>query len=177
MPIKIINLFVLIGLGIILLFIDLKYPNIGLQKGYVTLFAIAGSYLLLKLFFDKLIIRKIKGSKTRYSLRKITTVFFFVFLSVLILRIWIPNAQALLVSYGLIAAGVAISLQDFFKNIVGGIIVFIGGAYRIGDRIEVNGKFGDVIDIGILYTSLLEMREWVNGDQATGRIVRVISKI
>ena len=91
----------------------------------------------------------------------------------MILRIWLPNAQALLVSYGLIAAGVAISLQDFFKNIVGGIIVFVGGVYRVGDRIEVNGKFGDVIDIGILYTSLLEMREWVKGDQATGRIVTI----
>lgn len=173
MLIKIIKLFALIGVGIILLFIDLKYPDINLQKGYITLFAIAGSYLLLKLFLDKLIIRKIKGSKTRYSLRKVTSVFFFIFLLVLILHIWIPNAQALLVSYGLIAAGVAIALQDFFKNIVGGIIVFVGGVYRIGDRIEVNGKFGDVIDIGIFYTSLLEMREWVKGDQTTGRIVTI----
>ena len=82
MLIKIINLFALIGVGIILLFIDLKYPDINLQKGYITLFAIAGSYLLLKLFLDEVITRKIKGSKTRYSLRKVTSVFFFVFLSI-----------------------------------------------------------------------------------------------
>ena len=49
-------------------------------------------------------------------------------------------------------------------------MIFVNGIYRVGDRIEINQKFGDVIDIGLLYTTLMETREWVAGDQATGRL-------
>jgi small-conductance mechanosensitive channel len=146
---KLINLFSLVGIGLALFFVDLKYPDINLQKGYVTVFAGAVFYAFLKVLLDEMVVRKIKTAKTRYSLRKVTSMFFMVFLLVVILRIWLPNAQALLVSYGLIAAGVAIALQDFFKNFVSGIIIFARGTYRVGDRIEINGKFGDVIDIDI----------------------------
>jgi small-conductance mechanosensitive channel len=170
---KLINLLSLIGIGLALFFVDLKYPDDSLKKGYVTVITASVFYLFLKVLLDELVVRKVQTSKTRYSLRKVTSMFFLVFLLVVILRIWLPNAQALLVSYGLIAAGVAIALQDFFKNIVGGIILFITGTYRVGDRIELNGKFGDVIDIGIFYTSLLEIGEWVAGDQATGRILTI----
>jgi len=41
----------------------------------------------------------------------------------------------------------------------------------VGDRINVGNVYGDVMDIGILYTTLMETRGWVKGDQATGRII------
>ena len=170
---RIVILLSLFGIAFALLFADSQYPDVSLQKGYVTAFAAAVCYLLLKLLLDELVIRRVRTAKTRYSLRKTTATLFLVMLTIVVLRIWLPNAQALLVSYGLIGAGVAISLQDVFKNIVGGIIIFANGTYRVGDRVEINGTFGDVIDIGMFYTSLLEIREWVAGDQATGRIVTV----
>jgi small-conductance mechanosensitive channel len=43
----------------------------------------------------------------------------------------------------------------------------------VGDRVEIQNQMGDVIDIGIMYTTLLEIRQWVNGDQATGRLVSI----
>ncbi len=67
-------------------------------------------------------------------------------------------------------AGIAIALQDLFKNFVGGLTIFLTSIYRIGDRVEIDSRFGDVIDIGMMYTTLLEIREWVDGDQATGRL-------
>jgi len=70
----------------------------------------------------------------------------------------------------LIGAGVAIGLQDFFKNLLGAIIIFVTGIYRVGDRIEISSKYGDVIDIGLLYTTVLEIKEWVAGDLPTGRL-------
>jgi len=57
-----------------------------------------------------------------------------------------------------------------FKNFIGGLMIFINGLYRVGDRIEINQKYGDVIDVGVFYTTLMEMRVWVSGDQNTGRI-------
>jgi small-conductance mechanosensitive channel len=51
--------------------------------------------------------------------------------------------------------------------------VAFGGFYRVGDRVQLGGIKGDVIDIGVLRTTLMQVGEWVNADQYNGRIVRV----
>jgi small-conductance mechanosensitive channel len=56
------------------------------------------------------------------------------------------------------------------KNFVGGFIVLAGQPYEVGDRIEIAGESGDVIDIGVMSTTLLEIGGWVHGDQPTGRV-------
>lgn len=48
-----------------------------------------------------------------------------------------------------------------------------GDFYKPGDRIELGGIRGDVIDVGVLRTTLMECGQWVNGDQYNGRIVRI----
>ncbi|NNE69643.1 MAG: mechanosensitive ion channel family protein, partial [Rhodothermales bacterium] len=45
--------------------------------------------------------------------------------------------------------------------------------YRVGERIEIGGTHGDVIDIRLLRTTLMETRAWVEADQSTGRITHV----
>lgn len=49
--------------------------------------------------------------------------------------------------------------------------------YAVGDRIEINSKTGDVIDIGILYTTLLETREWISSDLPTGRLTMITNSV
>jgi small-conductance mechanosensitive channel len=87
--------------------------------------------------------------------------------------IWLVETQSVLVAVGLIGAAVAFAIQDIFKNFIGGVMIFFNGIYRVGDRIEINEKFGDVIDISLFYTTLMETREWVSGDQVTGRLTTV----
>jgi len=147
-----------------------KYDNGILQKLFLTFFILAIIYFVFRFVFEEVVIKRIKDSKTKYSFRKTVSILYvFVFLLIL-LRIWVEDAQTLLVAYGIITAGVAIALQDLFKNFAGGVILFVTGIYRVGDRIEINSKTGDVMDIGILYTTLMEIKEWVAGDQATGRL-------
>jgi small-conductance mechanosensitive channel len=85
----------------------------------------------------------------------------------------LEDTQNLLVAYGLIGAGIAIALQDFFKNFVGGVLILVNKIYSVGDRIEINERTGDVIDIGVFFTTLMEIKYWVAGDQATGRLTVV----
>jgi len=146
------------------------YPSIYLQKGFHTFLALAIIYFFFRLVFEETLSKRIKEYKTKYSFRKTASILFFAVLIISIIGIWAVDTQTLLVTSGLIAAGIAIALQDFFKNFVGGILIFVTGTYRVGDRIEVNSKYGDVIDIGIFYTTLMEIKEWVSGDQATGRL-------
>ncbi|MFH1621284.1 MAG: mechanosensitive ion channel domain-containing protein [Patescibacteria group bacterium] len=167
---KIINFLILSGIAGFAWFLNFKYEDVDLTKIFYSFIAIAVSYLFLKLILEGIVSKKIKESKARYSFRKTTQLLFIISSFIIILRIWIVNPQALLVAYGLVAAGVAIALQDVFKNFAGAFTIFLTGIYRVGDRIEVNSKYGDVIDIGLFYTTLLELRTWVDGDQATGRI-------
>ena len=143
-------------------------PPYGDQIFY-SLVAVAASYLFLKLLLEGIVGSRIKEARARYSFRKATQLLFLIASFVIVLRVWIPNPQALLVAYGLVAAGVAIALQDVFKNFAGALSILVSGIYRVGDRVEINGKVGDVIDIGPFYTTLIELREWVDGDQTTGR--------
>jgi len=87
------------------------------------------------------------------------------------------TTQNITIAYGLIAAGTAIAIQDVLKNITGSIIIFTSKLYHVGDRIEINSKVGDVMDLGLFYTTLMEIREWVNGDQATGRIISMPNSV
>lgn len=150
--------------------LNFYYPHVTLNKLFWTFLAFAFSYLVFRVILQEVLSRPISDEETKYKFRKTVSILYWVVFGVLFLRIWVVNPQALLVAYGLIAAGVAVALQDFFKNFVGGITLFVKGMYRVGDRIEVNGEFGDVIDVGLMYTTVMELREWVGGDQATGRV-------
>jgi len=147
-----------------------RYPYPYLQKGFYTFLALSILYFVFRLAFEEIVAKRIKEPKTRYSFRKTVSILYLVVFVAIIIRVWVANTHTLLVSYGLIGAGIAVALQDFFKNFVGGIVIFVTGIYCVGDRIEINSKYGDVIDIHILYTTLMEMKEWVAGDQATGRL-------
>jgi len=161
---------VVLGLGGLILFIGQQYQIPEIDKVAYSLIAIAASYLIFRLVVEEAVVKNIRELKARYSFRKTTYLLFWAISLILILRIWVINPQALLVAYGLTAAGVAISISDVFKNLAGAMAIFMTGVYSVGDRIEINGNFGDVIDIGLFYTSLLEIEGWVKGDQPTGRI-------
>jgi len=149
------------------------YPSLYLEKGFYTFLALSIIYLLFKLFLQDRIGKTIKDKKTKYSFSKVISVLYIIVFVVVLITIWVENPQDITVAYGLAGAGIAIALQDLFKNVAGGIVLFLTGLYRVGDRIEINGKSGDVMDIGILYTTILEIKDWVSGDQATGRLLTV----
>jgi len=135
------------------------------------------TYAIFEIILGELIARRIKNARSRYSFRKIMGIIFLLIFAALVIRIWVQNPQALLVSYGVLAAGAAVALQDVFKSFAGGLLIIINGLYNVGDRIEINEKVGDVIDIGILYTTVFEIRGWVRGDQPTGRITKIPNKV
>lgn len=73
---------------------------------------------------------------------------------------------------GLVGAGLAIALKEPLMAIAGRIAILAGHIYTVGDRIQLDQVTGDVIDVGFFYTRLMELGNWIGGDQATGRIVQ-----
>jgi small-conductance mechanosensitive channel len=158
---------------VLLGFANFRYPNAYLEKGVYSCLALTVIYFFFEVLFEEFVTKRIKESKTRYSLRKLISILSLATFALAFASIWIVEAQNILIAFGLVGAGIAIAIQDIFKNFIGGIMIVVNGIYRVGDRIEINQKFGDVIDIGLLYTTLMETREWVTGDQVTGRLTTV----
>ncbi|HJS98408.1 MAG TPA: mechanosensitive ion channel family protein [Terriglobales bacterium] len=79
--------------------------------------------------------------------------------------------------WGLIGAGVAVALKDPLLSIAGRIAIFAGHMYSVGDRIEISKLTGDVVDVGFFYTRMMELGNWIGGDQATGRMVQFSNSI
>jgi small-conductance mechanosensitive channel len=78
-----------------------------------------------------------------------------------------PFATAL----GIAGAAVVIALQDLFASFAGWFVIVLSNKMRVGDRIEVDGKRGDVLDIQLLRTTLLELNTWLEVDEPTGRVI------
>ncbi len=167
---RIFFLLILVALTAGAWFVSQQYPHPMLDSAINTLIALSILYLVFKIVFDKAVADKLDDPKLRYSFRKAVSLAYVIVLFVAIITIWIPNPEALLVAYGLMAAGIAVALSDLFKNLAGGVIIFFTKPFSVGDRIEIQGEFGDVIDVDIMYSTLMEIREWVDGDQATGRL-------
>lgn len=149
------------------------YPHDYIERGFYTFLALTGIHVAFKIVLDTQFSKKIKEKRTRYSFKKITSIMYIGSFAAALAAIWSGGTQEVTVAFGLVTAGVAFALQDLLKNLAGGVIIYLNRLYVVGDRIEINSKMGDVIDIGILYTSILEIREWVSSDAATGRITTI----
>lgn len=149
------------------------YPHQYLEKIFYTFVALTSIHIIFKVILEYQLSKKIKEKRMRYSFKKIISVGYIATFIVTLAIIWNEGTQELTVVLGLASAGVAFALQDLLKNVAGGFLIYVTKVYAVGDRIEINSKTGDVIDIGILYTTLLETREWISADQPTGRITTI----
>ncbi|MFC1809356.1 mechanosensitive ion channel family protein [Candidatus Omnitrophota bacterium] len=138
------------------------------QTGFVITFG----YLLIFLFVS-MINRRIKDLRVRHVVRKNIIYILNILIFLYIFFIWIQNINSLTIFLSVISAGIALALQEALLCIAGWFLILVRRPFEVGDRIEMNGVKGDVIDIRFIQTSLLEIGNWVDADQSTGRIVTV----
>jgi len=160
----------LIIAAVLLWFVYGYYPDTTVSRIALSLFAIVAVYLVISVILGDIVFKHIQDKKTRYTANKVNSILAVIVILVILVRIWVADASSLVLSLGVIGAGIAIALQNVFMNFVGGFIIMASRPYEIGDRIEIAGEAGDVIDIGVMSTTLLEIGGWVNGDQPTGRV-------
>ncbi len=90
-----------------------------------------------------------------------------------LLRIWLGGVTGLAASIGIISAGVAIALHQPLSNFAGWVFLTIRRPFTLGDRIQIGEHAGDVIDLRLFAFSLIEIGNWVDADQSTGRILHI----
>jgi small-conductance mechanosensitive channel len=117
--------------------------------------------------------RQVQDSDLRYRIRKAITFVGYAIMALLIVLIFSDSLGKLTVIFGVIGAGVAFALQEVIGSFAGWVAISFGQFYKPGDRVLLGGIMGDVIDISILRTTLMECGTWVKADLYNGRIVRI----
>ncbi len=101
-----------------------------------------------------------------------------------LMSIWVSDPTRLATVFGLISAGLAFALQQVITSIAGYFVILRGSTFNVGDRISMGGVRGDVLRLGFIQTTIMEMGQppsmqggdphmWVKSRQFTGRIVTV----
>ncbi|WP_340156643.1 mechanosensitive ion channel family protein [uncultured Winogradskyella sp.] len=133
--------------------------------------------LLVVLFAIQLIRRylkkKIANTVIRYKAQKGIEILGYTLLVILAIIYFSGSIKDFTIIIGLFTAGMAFTLQELILSIAGSVYIFLVKVYKPGDRIEINGIKGDVIDVDSIYTTMMEIGEWVSSDNYTGRIVKL----
>lgn len=139
------------------------------------LIALSGGAAVL--FLGRLVRRSLSGRisdvDARYRTRKFVTLTSYVLATFVIASVFQRELGGFSVALGMAGAGIAFALQEIVVSVAGWVAISLGGFYAPGDRVQVGGIKGDVIDVSILRTTLMEVGEWVTADQYSGRIVRI----
>lgn len=136
--------------------------------------ALAALFLLAVTAAKARYIPRITQVDQRRSARRIVNVTTFGVIVVAGALTFANRLTGLAVSLGVLGAAVGFALQQVLASGVAWLQITIGGVYDAGDRVKMGGVIGDVMKINTFLTTLMEIRgDWVNGDQYTGRVVRV----
>ncbi len=119
------------------------------------------------------ITRYVKQSDTRYKLRKFITFISYIVIILVLSLVFSDRLGGLTVALGVAGAGVAFALKEVIASFAGWFAITFAGFYSPGDRVQLGGIKGDVIDISFLRTTLMEVGEWIKGDNYSGRVVRI----
>lgn len=116
---------------------------------------------------------RMEQADAKYRARKLLDLGGFVLVIVLLTVVYSERLGGLTVALGVAGAGIAFALQEVIASVAGWLAIMFAGFYRTGDRVQLGGVKGDVIDIGVLRTTIMEIGQWVDGDLYNGRIVLV----
>lgn len=147
---------------------------IGTQLGKLSLALIGILVVWIFIqFTQKRLLGKISNNDDRYRTRKLATFLGYVLTVILLVVVYSKELGNLAVILGVVGAGIVFALQEVIASIAGWLAVMFGNFYKTGDRVQLGGIKGDVIDINVLRTTLMETGQWINGDLYNGRIVKV----
>ncbi|SEL73689.1 Small-conductance mechanosensitive channel [Blastococcus sp. DSM 46786] len=133
---------------------------------------------------SRLLLRGVHNEKARFWTRQAINLVVALLLFLGFLSIWFDDPSRLATGIGLVTAGLAFALQKVITALAGYVVILRGDTFNVGDRITMGGVRGDVIALGFVRTTIMEMGQppavqggeppqWVRSRQYTGRVVTV----
>lgn len=135
----------------------------------VTIAVFAGlRYIALRVVY-----RRVEDTKALYQWRKTITYTTYLLGVLVVGRIWIQGFASVSTFLGLLTAGLAIALRDLIVNFAGFLFILWRRPFDVGDRVQIGEYRGDVIDLRVFQFTLMEIGNWVDADQSTGRVIHI----
>jgi len=128
---------------------------------------------VVRLAILKVVWRRTEDVKVRYQWKRSLSMTLPFIGLLMVAAVWIKAFEEFGTFLGLFTAGIAIALKDPLTNLAGWLFIIFRKPFNVGDRVQVAGHIGDVIDIRLFQFTILEIGNWVEADQSTGRIVHI----
>jgi len=145
-----------------------------LHRGMIGVAIILG-ILLVGLFFDgwfeHLLGKTTLDRRQVETLRAVTRVTLQVLAVLFVLLVIFGPPSQLGTVLGLAGAGLTVALKDFIVGFLGWFVLMGKNGIRLGDWVEINGVTGEVVEIGLFHTVLMETGNWTDSGHPTGRRV------
>ncbi len=143
-----------------------------IKKLSLSLFLISIIFLISKLI-DRLIYSQNHIEGDRYNLLRIVRFLAIVFSLIVAASFLFQNLMAAAVSFGLISLVLGFALQAPIASFIAWVYLVFRRSYLVGDRIQIKGFRGDVVEINYLDTSILECSgDYLGNDRRSGRTIR-----
>jgi small-conductance mechanosensitive channel len=156
------------------------------ERTLITVALIAGVLIVAALLrgIARLALVGESGDRPRFWIAQVVRLLTLAAVVLIVVRVWLSGTQEFTSVMGWIAAGLAVALQRVITAFAGYVIILRGNVFTVGDRITIGGVRGDVIALGFMQTTVMEMGQspseqadspsmWIHGRQYSGRIVRV----
>lgn len=139
---------------------------------------ILSSVVVLALLFARraimaLVNQRVESQSLRYRWSKATGYAAFVLGVLILIQVWFTAIQSLGTFLGLVSAGLAIALKDLVADLAGWLFILGRRPFDLGDRIQIGDNAGDVVDRRIFQFTIMEIGNWVDADQSTGRLIHI----
>lgn len=152
--------------------IQLLFSNLLIAKLAIVVIGIPIIVMFIRLL-RKSVTRYVREQDNRYKTRKMINILGYVLTLIFVAIVYSDQLGGITVVLGVASAGIAFALQEVIISIAGWVSILVGNIFKTGDRVKLGGIKGDVIDLGVLRTTIMEVNEWVDGDLYNGRIVKV----
>jgi small-conductance mechanosensitive channel len=120
--------------------------------------------------------RYVRDPRRRYQFFLLRKFVMWFLISVIIAFAFASKLGSIVTFAGLLTAGVAVALQNVILSIVGYFFLIGKFGMRVGDRVQIGGVIGEVIDIGLVRLHLMELGGG-GADAPTGRVVAFSNSI
>ncbi|MEW2440541.1 mechanosensitive ion channel family protein [Micromonospora marina] len=163
-------------------FLEAVWDSSSVSGRFVTSAVLVVLAVLIAVLAGRVATMRVEDTSNRYYLRKAVHYLTVVALLITLAVLWRPFAGRIGVVLGLAAAGLALAMQEVIGAFAGWISILTGRQFRVGDRIQMCGVRGDVLDITPLRTRILESGSssdpdsWIRGRQYTGRVVSLSNR-
>lgn len=134
-------------------------------------------FFLIRKIINSFFLKRIQTPIYRILWKRIISYTLFFSFLFIIIPLWLPSLQSFSAFLGLFGAGILIINKEIIMNIFGWMYVVIRQPFKLANRIQVGDLTGDVIDIRIFETTLMETKKRDEGGLTTGRVLHVPNMI